>query len=61
VGIPTAYRAMSRYTLMKYTQDQLEQGKRAVREYVDRTGYGSYISDQVCGEITESVLEAIDG
>ena len=47
--------------MMKYTQEQLEQGKRAVREYVDRTGYGSYISDRVCTEITESVLEAIDG
>jgi hypothetical protein len=44
---------------MEYTQENLECGKKAVRDYIDNTGYGAYISDKICTEIAEVVLESI--
>jgi len=44
---------------MEYTQENLECGKKAVRDYIDNTGYGAYISDKICIEIAEVVLESI--
>lgn len=32
----------------------------AVRDYVDRSGYGSYISDEVCYELADVVIEAVE-
>ena len=40
--------------------DDLEKGFRAVRKYADDTGYGRYISDDMCREIARLVLEAVE-
>jgi len=45
---------------MEYTQENLECGKKAVRDYIDNTGYGAYISDKICIELAEVVLESIN-
>ena len=42
------------------TQCEINAGFAAVRRYVDASGYGHWISDQVCIDIATAVLRAAE-
>ena len=42
------------------TQREINAGMAAVRRYVDASGYGHWISDQVCIDIAAAVLRAAE-
>lgn len=41
------------------TNDQRQIAFTAIRQYVDGTTYGRYISDQICYELADKVLDAL--
>ena len=44
---------------MKYTEEQVELGTAAVRDYINSAGYGSYVSNDICRDIAIAVLEVV--
>ena len=42
------------------TQREINAGFSAVRRYVDASGYGHWISDQVCIDLASAVLRAAE-
>lgn len=42
------------------TETQIEAGAAAVRQKIDATGYGRWVSDDQCREVAVAVLEAVE-
>jgi hypothetical protein len=37
----------------------IERARQAIRRYANNSGYGSFISDELCEELAEAVIEEI--
>lgn len=42
------------------TDAEVKAGYHAVRKYIDASGYGYYVSDDACMEVTRAVLSAAE-
>ena len=42
---------------MKITEEQIQDAMEAVREKIDATGYGGYVSDEMCRDLAKAALE----